>query len=216
MPPDLPISFPDRISADGDGQTFMDDIELMDLFPQFAAEETRTGPNDAQVTEVLQDRERLREIAALRLTEPDVQHILRDVCAEASKALGVPMGMVTVVLDDAQLFAGQHGLSGWLQEAGGTPAEWAFCRYTVASKAPFIVNDAATHPLVQDSPLFTQDGLRCYAGIPLVTSRGHAIGSFCVAGTTPREFSEMEIQKLQRYASETMRRLETRRVELQP
>lgn len=193
----------------------MDDISLMDLFPQFSAVETTTGPDNAQVTAVLQNRERLREIAALRLTEPDVQHILRDVCEEASKALGMPMGLVTIVLDEAQLFAAQHGLGGWLEEAGGTPAEWAFCRYTVAGKAPFIVNDAETNPLVQDSPLFTQDGLRCYAGMPLVTSRGHAIGSFCVAGVEAREFSDAELRTLQRYTTETMRRLETRRVEVQ-
>jgi GAF domain-containing protein len=193
----------------------MDDITLMDLFPQFSAVETRTGPSASEVTAVLEDRERLREIAALRLTEPDVQHILRDVCEEASKAMGMPMGLVTIVLDEVQLFAGQHGLGGWLQEAGGTPAEWAFCRYTVAGKAPFIVTDAQRNPLVQESPLVSQDGLRCYAGMPLVTSRGHAIGSFCVAGVEAREFSDGELQKLQRYASETMRRLETRRVEVQ-
>jgi GAF domain-containing protein len=192
----------------------MDDIVLMDLYAQFQVAETTTVPDDHGVTAVLQDRERLREIAALRLTEPDVQYILGDVCREASDALGMPIGLVSIVLDEAQVFVAQHGLTGWMQEAGGTPSEWAYCRYAVAGKLPFIVNDAASNPIVRENPLFTQGGLRCYAGIPLVTSRGHAIGSFCVAGDDARSFTEGELDTLRRFANEAMRRLETRRVEL--
>ncbi len=194
----------------------MDDVTLMDLFPQFSAEGATDAMDSRAIAESLQNRERLREIAALRLTEPDVQHILQDVCREASAAMGVPMGLVTIVLDEAQHFAAQHGLGGWLEEAGGTPAEWSFCRYTVATKAAFVVNDAQTNPLVQGSPLVSQDGLRCYAGMPLVSSRGHALGSLCVAGVEAKAFTDAELATLKRYAAEAMRRIETRRVELRP
>lgn len=194
----------------------MDDLILMDLFPQFSADGATDALNPRAIATSLQDRERLREIAALRLTEPDVQHILQDVCREASAAMGVPMGLVTIVLDDVQHFAAHHGLSGWLVEAGGTPSEWSFCQYTVASKAPFVVTDAQTNPLVQDSPLVSQDGLRCYAGMPLVSSRGQALGSLCVTGVEAKQFTVAELATLKRYAAETMRRIETRRVELLP
>lgn len=194
----------------------MDDVTLMDLFPQFLAEGATDAMDPRPITAALQDRERLREIAALRLTEPDVQHILQDVCREAAAAMGVSMGLVTIVLDEAQHFAAQHGLSGWLEEAGGTPSEWSFCQYTVATKSAFVVNDAETDPLVQDSPLVSQDGLRCYAGMPLVSSRGHALGSLCVAGVEAKEFTDTELTTLKRYTAEAMRRIETRRVELRP
>lgn len=194
----------------------MDDLELMDLFPQFVSNDPAPQRNDSaeRITRSLQDRERLQEIAALRLTEPDVQHILRDITREASTTLGLPIGLVTIVLDEAQYFAAQHGLGGWLNEAGGTPVEWSFCKFTVADKASFVVSDARTNTLVQDSPLVTQDGLRCYAGMPLITSRGHAVGSLCVAGTESRDFSEADLQTLKRFAAEAMRRIETRRVEV--
>lgn len=194
----------------------MDDVILMDLFPQFAAEGAPDAIDARAMTAALQDRERLREIAALRLTEPDVQHILEDVCREASAAMGVPLGLVTIVLDEAQHFAAHHGLGGWLEEAGGTPSEWSFCRFTVATKSPFVVNDAQSNPLVQDSPLVSQDGLRCYAGMPLVSSRGHALGSLCVAGVEAKAFTDEELATLKRYSAEAMRRIETRRVELLP
>ncbi|WP_439643376.1 GAF domain-containing protein [Gemmatimonas sp.] len=194
----------------------MDDVTLMAPVPQFSAEGAQDAVDPRAITAALQNRERLREIAALRLTEPDVQHMLQDICGEASAAMGVPIGLVTIVLDEAQHFAAHHGLGGWLEEAGGTPSEWSFCRYTVATKAAFVVNDAQTNPLVQDSPLVSQDGLRCYAGMPLVSSRGHALGSLCVAGVEAKAFTDAELATLKRYAAEAMRRIETRRVELLP
>jgi GAF domain-containing protein len=118
-----------------------------------------------------------------------------------------------VVLDEAQHFAAQHGLSGWLAEAGGTPVEWSFCQHTVAGKTSFVVNDTQADALVKDSPLVTQDGVRCYAGMPLITSRGHAVGALCVAGVEAREFTASDLATLQRYTAEATRRIETRRVE---
>jgi GAF domain-containing protein len=196
----------------------MDDLELMDLFPQFVSSEPEPQPSsaEARIERTLHDRARLQEIAALRLTEPDVQHILRDVCREASAALGLPIGLVTIVLDEVQHFAAHHGLGGWLNDAGGTPVEWSFCRHTVTERSSFVVTDAQTNALVQDSPLVSQDGLRCYAGMPLITSRGHAVGSLCVAGVETREFSKAELATLQRFTAEAVRRIETRRVEARP
>lgn len=192
----------------------MDDLEVMDLYLQFVAipPEPRPDEQAARSGGLLQDRERLKEIAALRLTEPDIQHILRDVCREASRALGLPIGLVTVLLDEAQHFAAQHGLDGWMQETQGTPVEWSFCRHTVADRASFVVNDARAHTHVKDSPLVTHDGFRCYAGMPLITSRGHSVGSLCVAGVEPREFTTGELETLQQYTAEAVRRIETRRV----
>lgn len=193
----------------------MDDLELMDLFPQLVSYRSVTENElpAEQIARALHDRARLQEIAALRLTEPDVQHILQDICREASNALGLPIGLVTIVLDEAQHFAAQYGLEGWLREAGGTPLEWAFCRFTVAERAAFVVEDTERNARVQHNPLVTQDGLRCYAGMPLITSRGHAVGSLCVAGGEAREFSPGDLATLQRYTDEAMRRIETRRVE---
>jgi GAF domain-containing protein len=75
-----------------------------------------------------------------------------------------------------------------------------------------VVNEARTDTRVLDSPLVINDGLRCYAGMPLITSRGHAVGSVCMAGVDTREFSAAELETLQRFTTEATRRIETRRV----
>lgn len=158
------------------------------------------------------DRARLQEIADLDVFSPDVSNILSDLAKEASSKLDLPLGMVNIVLDEAQFIAGQHGVGGWIGESQGTPVEWAFCRFAVRDHAEFVVEDAETNSRVKDNPLVTEDGLRCYAGIPLITSRGYAIGSFCVAGTEKRCFEESEMALLRGYAAEAVRRIESRRL----
>jgi len=167
---------------------------------------------DAQMQAALKQRERLQEIASLGLTSPGTDRILQDACTEAANALGLPIGLVTVVLDEAQHFAAQHGLQGWMEEANGTPVEWSFCRFSVATKEEFVVEDAEHHALVQQNPLVTMDGLRCYAGIPLISSRGFALGSFCVAGTESRRFSDSDLMTLRGFAVTAIARIEARRL----
>lgn len=157
------------------------------------------------------DIARLQDIADLDLFAPEVSNILSDLAREASTRLDLPLGMVNIVLDEAQYVAAHYGVGGWIAEAQGTPVEWAFCRFAVRDRTDFVVEDAHTHERVKDNPLVTEDGLRCYAGIPLITSRGHALGSFCVAGTEARSFDEAEMQTLRTLAAEAIRRIEARR-----
>lgn len=157
------------------------------------------------------DIARLQEIADLDLFAPEVSEILSGLAREASTQLDLPLGMVNIVLDEAQYVAAHYGVGGWIAEAQGTPVEWAFCRFAVRGRQDFVVEDAHTHELVKDNPLVTEDGIRCYAGIPLITSRGHALGSFCVAGTEARSFSEAEMQTLRTLAAEAVRLIESRR-----
>ncbi len=168
--------------------------------------------SDAQVRAVLEQRERLQEIADLRLTAPDVQALLQSTTERAATEMQLPIGLVSIVLDEAQYFAARVGIPDWIEEAEGTPAEWSFCRYAVASQEPLIVDNAADDDRLKENPLVTVDGLRCYAGVPLVSSRGHALGSFCVAGVEARTFSDAELARLHELAAEVMRQIEARRV----
>ena len=84
---------------------------------------------------------RLEEIAALRLTAPDAGEALQAFAERAAMRLGTEVGLVTIVLDQAQYFVGAHGLTGWMAEARGTPVEWSFCAHAVRSRLPFIVED---------------------------------------------------------------------------
>ncbi|HEX8271829.1 MAG TPA: GAF domain-containing protein [Longimicrobiaceae bacterium] len=161
----------------------------------------------------LRDEARLQEIADLDLLSPDVDPVLQDLAAEAATRLGLPVSLVSVVLDEALHVAGFHGPDGlWLAETRGHPVEWSFCATSVRTRAELVVEDAETHPEHRSNPLVTLDGVRCYAGVPLVSSRGHVLGNLCVVGLEQRTFSEEELGVLRGLAAEAVRRIERRRI----
>jgi GAF domain-containing protein len=157
------------------------------------------------------DVERLQEIVDLDLLSPESDAVLQDIAREAAEALGLPTALVTVVLDEAQFFAARHGVEGWMNDAQGTPVEWSFCAHAVANEAPFVVEDATTHPAVRHMPIVENDQVICYAGIPLVSSRGHTLGTLCVIGHQPHSFTEHEMGILRSLADRAVARIEERR-----
>ena len=158
-----------------------------------------------------EERARLQEIADLGLVSAEADGVLEDLTEEAAGALGLPTALVSVVTDSAQYFAASHGLAGWLAEARGTPKEWSFCRHAVGDKTTFAVENAVLDERVLDSPLVTEDGIGCYLGVPLVTSRGHAVGTLCVVGPAARTFSDEDHDTLQKLAARAVARIEARR-----
>jgi GAF domain-containing protein len=89
--------------------------------------------------------------------------------------------------------------------------EWSFCATSVRTRDAFVVESAATHPYHATNPLVTQDGVRCYAGVPLISSRGHVLGNLCVVGLEERTFSPADVEVLRDLAREAVRRIEARR-----
>ena len=166
----------------------------------------------APARDPLHDMARLQEIAELGLLSPDVDPILKDVAARAAAAMQLPVSLVSVVLDEALHVAASHGIDGmWLDESGGHPVEWSFCATSVRTREAFVVENAPAHPDHATNPLVTQDGVRCYAGVPLISSRGFVLGNLCVVGMEERTFGENELATLRALAVEAVRRIEERR-----
>ena len=60
-----------------------------------------------------------------------------------------------------------------------------------------MVTDLLADDIYRDSPL-AEAGVRFYAGAPLITREGFALGSMCVLGPEPRTATEAELALLQR------------------
>ncbi len=88
----------------------------------------------------------------------------------------------------------------------------SFCSHSIQDTDILNIPDAridkrfAAHPLVISDPY-----IRFYAGVPLITSEGHAVGTFCVIDFAPRELSNEQIEALRLLANEVMVQLELRR-----
>lgn len=149
----------------------------------------------------LGDPRRLRVLAGIDLDNPELQQRLNAVAESTARRLGLPISLVSVVLDTAQFLAGAHGVEGWIATARGTPVEWSFCAHAVASGRPYIVPDATIDTRQSANPLVTVDGVRSYAGIPLILD-GEVLGAHCVIGTEAHDFSDEDLGELARGAAE--------------
>ena len=96
--------------------------------------------------------------------------------------LGVPTVLVSLIDTDRQWFKSHHGL-----DATETPRDISFCGHAVYLRETLIVPDASQDPRFADNPLVSGDlGLRFYAGTPLITSDGFALGTLCAIDYVPR------------------------------
>lgn len=162
---------------------------------------------DAPLVDVLEavaDAARLRHLAGIELDDPELHARVSVIAERTASRLGRPVGLVTLVLDSAQYVLGSSGLDGWIIASGGTPVEWSFCARAVASRAAYVVNDALADPIQQHNPLVTIDGIRSYAGVPLLDDTGTVLGAHCVIGTSPHEFDEHDLAELAAAASEVV------------
>jgi diguanylate cyclase (GGDEF)-like protein len=123
-----------------------------------------------------------------------------------TQALGVPMAAVTLVDRDRAWMKASAGLSG-----SETPRWQSFCSHAVALDEVLVVPDATLDARFVDNPSVTADPhIRFYAGIPLRTARGHALGTLCAVDRVPRQPSDREISMLSGLAELVVEQIELR------
>lgn len=152
-------------------------------------------------TAALTDPARILALAGLDLDHPDLRRRLDAITERTAERLGLPISLVSFVLDTAQFLGGSHGVDNWISGARGTPVEWSFCARTVETGQDFIVPDTTDEPHLAGNPLVTVDGFRSYAGVPLIFD-GQVLGAHCVIGTASREYTEADLAELRASADE--------------
>lgn len=130
-----------------------------------------------------------------------------DIVRIASQICGTPMALISLVDDRRQWFKAAVGI-----DAAETPREIAFCAHAIGHPDVLAVPDASLDPRFVDNPLVTGDThLRFYAGAPLVTPEGFALGTLCVLDREPRQLRPDQVEALQALARQVMAQLELRR-----
>jgi len=108
-----------------------------------------------------------------------------DVVELISAICQVPIAAVSLVDTGRQWFKAIVGI-----DASETPRDVAFCGWTITGRDVFVVEDARNDARFADNPLVTDaPNIRFYAGAPLVTPDGHALGALCVIDRQPRVLS---------------------------
>lgn len=166
----------------------------------------------AELLSIVRNVARLSALQRLGLLDTPPEAAFDRLTRVACRVLHTPVGLVSLVDSHRQFFKSCVGLPEPLASTRETPVSQSFCQHVVATGKPLIIEDARTNPLVQLNPAIEALGIVAYTGIPLVTSEGHTIGSFCVIDRRPRAWSFDDIEMLQELTGCVMHEIEGRRL----
>ena len=118
---------------------------------------------------------------------------LDDLVRLAAAICGTPMASVTLIDETDQHIVAQLGM-----EVGTVSRDESFCAHAILDpEAVTVVPDAERDPRFQGNPLVTSGPrIRFYAGAPMLSSDGYAMGALCVIDSEPREFSDAQREAL--------------------
>ena len=156
----------------------------------------------------LRDPQRLAALHRTALLDSPPEAAFDRLTALATRVTGAPISLVTLVDANRQFFKSCVGLPQPWCEDRQSGLELSICQHVVGGAADLIVPDAREHPVLREHPVITEIGVQAYAGIPLVSSDGYCLGSFCVMDMKPRQWTEEERALLADLAALAMARIE--------
>ena len=159
------------------------------------------------VAEVTAEQRRLAALHGYDVLDTAPESDFDDIAVLASQLCRTPAAAVSLIAADRQWMKARVGL-----DTCEMAREHSFCAHAMRGDEVMQVPDARLDPRFRDNPLVIRSPhVRFYAGAPLVTASGQALGSLCVVDWEPRLLTPGECQGLRTLARHVMAQLELRR-----
>jgi GAF domain-containing protein len=159
------------------------------------------------VAPIQNEKQRLKVLWQYDVLDTVPEEVFDDLTELAARICEAPIAMITLVDEKRQWFKAKVGVT-----VNETSRDISFCSRAIEQSDLFIIPDAAADERFAENPLVISDPkIRFYAGAPLITPDGYAIGTLCVIDKIPRELRPEQKQALRVLARHVMTQLELRR-----
>jgi two-component system, cell cycle sensor histidine kinase and response regulator CckA len=149
---------------------------------------------------------RLGALGDCRVLDTPPEELFDQTARLAAYLCGTPIGLIGFIDATRQWFKARVG---W--DYPEIPREDSFCDHMILQPELMVVSDAAMDERFFNRPMVTRAGIRFYAGAPLLTKEGHALGTLCVMDRLPRELPAPHRDALLTLAHLVAAQLEVRR-----
>jgi len=150
---------------------------------------------------------RLKVLWQYEILDTVPEEVFDDLTELAARICEAPIALISLIDEDRQWFKAKVGVT--VKE---TSRDISFCAHAIKQQGLFIIPDATQDLRFANNPLVTSDPkIRFYAGAPLITPDGYALGTLCVIDKVPRELRSEQQQALRVLARHVMMQLELRR-----
>ncbi len=153
------------------------------------------------------EKRRLEVLWQYEVLDTPPEESFDSLTALAAQICEAPIALISLVDENRQWFKSKTGLT-----ASETARDVSFCAHAIHQSGLFVVPDAARDERFADNPLVTAEPrIRFYAGAPLVSPEGQALGMLCVIDHVPRELRPDQQESLRVLSRHVMAQLEVRR-----
>lgn len=130
-----------------------------------------------------------------------------DITQLASQICGTPISLIGLIDENRQWYKSKIGIDG-----DYSPRELTFCGHAIIDPDEIMmVKDSRLDQRFHDNPNVTAGGVIFYAGIPLVSPEGHALGTLCVVDHEPKVLDKNQLDALKALSHQVVSLFELRK-----